>query len=64
MRTITLLKPHWEGKVCHPAGAVIEVSEQTYQWLMKVYQQDRAAEVEAEKKAADFVAKFEKVIGA
>lgn len=43
---ITLLKDHVTPTAHYKAGETIEVSEQTYDWLMSVYAEDRTREAE------------------
>ncbi len=41
MRKIKLLKDHEQDGVLYKAGETIEVSIETYQWLMSVYLDER-----------------------
>ena len=61
MKKIVLLMDHTSAGVHHPAGSEIEVSDNEYDFIMKVYMDQRKVQVEKEVKAKDFLKKLGKV---
>lgn len=45
MRKIKLTKPHTHGGVTYPAGEIIELPDDKYDWLMKATRDERLKEI-------------------
>lgn len=41
MKSIKLLKDHYQGDVLHKAGSIVEVTDQDFEYLMGVYLSER-----------------------